>query len=418
MLKKKISVLNGVAIAISMVVGSGLFGLPGLAIKATDPITALLGWGLIILILPTLIFIFSYLGQRYPSTEGLSLYASLGLGSWSKKGVMLVTCGTLVVGMPAFFLVGGSYIAKLASLDTETWTIPCAILLAIVTTTINLTGLDKLGWVNKTVVALVLIMALLISVQALPMTFTQYSAINSSYLDPVTISGVWLAASIVFWAFQGWENLTFIFGEIENPRRNIPIISWVSFVIVAIIYGILSLVVSAAALQGKDVANLAGIAELLPDTLLGKTFLGVMVLILIANANSWVFACSRAFYSAACAGVLPSSLKKIDSRGVPAASLLYSMFAYISVILFIWYSKTGEQFWFLLTTQGFIILYGSAILAFFKLSTGLWNKFIGVLAALCWIFLIHGFGLMIIYPLSLLLIGTAISFFDSKKNVT
>ncbi|MGZ9571188.1 hypothetical protein ACVTTK_17690 [Alcaligenes nematophilus] len=103
MLNKKISVFSGISIAVSMVVGSGLFGLPGLAIKATDPITALLGWGLVIIILPSLIFVFSYLGQHHPSTEGLSLYASLGLGSWSKKGIMLLTCGTLLVGMPAFF---------------------------------------------------------------------------------------------------------------------------------------------------------------------------------------------------------------------------------------------------------------------------------------------------------------------------
>lgn len=406
MLKKKISVLNGTAIAISMVVGSGLFGLPGLAIKVTDPITALMGWALIILILPTLIFIFSYLGQRYPSTEGLSLYASLGLGAWSKKGIMLVTCGTLVIGMPAFFLVGGSYIAKLGGLDINIWTIPCAIVLAVVTTVINLTGLDKLGWINKSVVALVLITAILISIQALPMTFTQFSTVNLDIFDKVTISGVWLAASIVFWAFQGWENLTFIFGEIENPKRNIPLISWLSFIFVTLIYGVFAFVISAAALQGRDVANLAGVAELLPDTVAGKLVLIVMVLILIANANSWVFGCSRAFYSAACAGVLPAGLAKINARGVPVFSLLYSMIAYIAVIVAIWYFKISEQFCFLITTQGFIILYGAAILAFMKLSTGWVNRFIGVLSFSCWIFLMHGFGWMIIYPLALLLLGT------------
>ncbi|WP_336971127.1 APC family permease [Alcaligenes sp. PF14] len=416
MLNKKISVFSGISIAVSMVVGSGLFGLPGLAIKATDPITALLGWGLVIIILPSLIFVFSYLGQHHPSTEGLSLYASLGLGSWSKKGIMLLTCGTLLVGMPAFFLVGGSYIAKLAGLDIETWTIPCAILLVIVTTIINLSGLENLGWINKSVVAIVLIMATLISAQALPITIQEYLTVNSSHFNQVTLSGIWLSASIVFWAFQGWENLTFIFGEIDNPKRNIPIISWISFSIVALIYGILSLVVSAAALRGENVANLAGVAELLPDTLSGKILLVIMVLILVANANSWVFGCSRAFYAAAHAGVLPSSLKKVNIKGVPYSSLLYSMTAYISVIVFIWLSKTGEQFWFLMTTQGFIILYGLSILSFLKLSTGLLNKTIGIFSVISWFFLIHGFGYMIIYPITLFIIGTLISIFNSKKT--
>lgn len=415
MLEKKISVFNGVAIAISMVVGSGLFGLPGLAIKATDPVTALIGWALIIVMMPTLIYVFSFLGQRYPSTDGLSLYASLGLGTWSKKGIMLVTCGTLVVGMPAFFLVGGSYIAKLLALDIETWTIPCAITLAILTTAINVVGVDKLGWVNKSVVVLVMVTVILISVQSLPMAIVQYSRMQTNTLEHVSGPGIWMAASIVFWAFQGWENLTFGFGEIENPKRNIPLIYWLSFFFVALIYGVFSAVVSAAAIKGMDVASLAGVAGLLPETSIGKSLLIVMVLILVANANSWVFGCSRAFYSAAGAGVLPRALTKTNVKGIPTVSLIYALIAYIVVIFPIWRFNISEQFCFLMTTQGFILLYGAAILAFVKLSKGLLNRAIGVLAFACWSFLMHGFGWMIIYPLALLLIGSAMDWRSPKE---
>ncbi|THF56233.1 APC family permease [Pseudothauera rhizosphaerae] len=416
MLEKKISVLNGVAIAISMVVGSGLFGLPGLAIKATDPVTALIGWGVIILMMPTLIYVFSYLGQRYPSTDGVSLYASLGLGQWSKKGIMLVTCGTLVVGMPAFFLVGGSYIARLLELDLSSWATPCAIILAIITTAINVAGVDKLGWVNKSVVVVVLVTATLISVQSLPMAISQYSGIQAEAFDHVSAPGIWMAASIVFWAFQGWENLTFGFGEIENPKRNIPLIYWLSFFFVALIYGVFSAVVSAAALKGMDVASLAGVAGLLPNTLIGKTMLIVMVLILVANANSWVFGCSRAFYSAARTGVLPQRITKTNAKGIPANSLIYALIAYIAVIIVMWRFSISEQFCFLMTTQGFILLYGAAILAFMKLSSGFINRAIGLLAISCWSFLMHGFGWMIVYPFSLLLIGTVMDLRSQKQT--
>src|SRR6218665_726739 len=105
MLKKKITLLSGVAIAISMVFGSGLFGLPRLAISPTNPLTALLGWGLVVLLMAPLSYVFSWLGRQHPSSEGISLYASMGLGEWSRPGIMMITCGTLAVGMPAFFLV-------------------------------------------------------------------------------------------------------------------------------------------------------------------------------------------------------------------------------------------------------------------------------------------------------------------------
>src|SRR6218665_4006981 len=102
MLKKKITLLSGGAIAISMVVGSGLFGLPGLAISATTPLTSFLGWGLVVLMTPPLIYDFFWFGRQHPSSECISLCASMGLGEWSRPGIMMITCGTLAVGMPAF----------------------------------------------------------------------------------------------------------------------------------------------------------------------------------------------------------------------------------------------------------------------------------------------------------------------------
>src|SRR6218665_3282127 len=98
MLKKKITLLSGVAIAISMVVGSGLFGLPGLAISATKPLTVLLGWGLVVLLMLPLFYVVCWLGRQHPCSECISVCASMGLGEWSRPGIMMITCGSLAVG--------------------------------------------------------------------------------------------------------------------------------------------------------------------------------------------------------------------------------------------------------------------------------------------------------------------------------
>lgn len=409
MTAKKLSLLSGTATAIAMVVGSGLFALPGLAIQATDPIAALLGWILIIALMPALIHVFSYLGRRHPSAEGLSLYAGIGLGSWSRKGVILITCGTLAVGMPALFLVGGSYGAKLLGLE-PIWTTPCAIALAMVTTAINLAGLDKLGGINKLVVVLILATVVVISLSALPIAVAQFRRLDPGSLGRVDGHAVWLAASIVFWAFQGWENLTFGFGEIENPRRNIPLIYWLSFGLVALIYGVFAAVISAAALHGMDVAGLSGVSGILPAGAAGKLALLVLVLILLANANSWVFGCSRAFHAAACAGVLPKYFAQRDRNGIPANSLKGALVVYSATLLFMWALQVSEQLSFLLATQGFIVLNGGAILAFFRLTRGIADRAIGIFALGGWLFLMHGFGWMIAYPATLLLIGAVLEY--------
>ncbi len=409
MLKKKITPVSGIAIAVSMVIGSGLFGLPGLAISATNPLTALLGWGLVVLLMPPLIHVFSWFGRKYPSAEGISLYASMGFGRWSRPGIMMITCGTLAAGMPAFFLVGGNYIALLLDLEAARYAMPCALALACVTTAINLRGIEKLGWVNKIVVALVLLIVGYISIRTFPSIPFAFDGVTSSALADIPIAQAWLAMSIVFWAFQGWENMTFGFAEIENPETNIPLIYWVSFALVSAIYIVFALAVFAGARQGLDVSGLGGVGALLPEGLWGRAALVVMVFILVANANSWVFGSSRAFFSAAELGLLPRSLGTINSRGVPARMLLAALVMYTIVILGMWHFRVDEHYAFLLTTQGFIILYGGAVIAFLRAARRWWDWLIGALAGAGWIFLMQGFGWMILYPIGLMVLGVLLA---------
>lgn len=405
MLKKKITLLNGVAIAISMVVGSGLFGLPGLAISATNPLTALLGWGLVILLMPPLIYVFSWLGRQHPSSEGISLYASMGLGEWSRPGIMMITCGTLAVGMPAFFLVGGNYIATLLELDSTRWSIPCALLLACVTTAINLRGVEKLGFVNKLVVALVLGVVAYISIRTMPSIPAAFAGVTANSISTIPLAQIWLAMSIVFWAFQGWENMTFGFAEIENPKVNIPLIYWISFALVSVIYIVFALAIFAGAQQGLNVSGLSGVAALLPSSTWGRVALIVMVFILVANANSWVFGSSRAFFSASELRLLPSGLGVLNSKGIPARMLIAALVMYSLIIITMWYFKIDEHYAFLLTTQGFIILYGGAVLAFMRGTKRWWQWLIGLVAGASWVFLMQGFGWMILYPIGLMIVG-------------
>jgi APA family basic amino acid/polyamine antiporter/amino acid efflux transporter len=368
----------------------------------------LLGWGLVIAIMPALIHVFSWLGQRYPSSEGVALYASMGLGNWSRSGIMLITCGTLAVGMPAFFLVGGNYIATLLKVSPQQWAVPCALVLAVATTLINLMGLEKLGFVNKLVVALVLCMVGYISIRSLPTLHLAFSDVTTQSFSSISVPQVWLAMTIVFWAFQGWENMTFGFEEIENPKTNIPLIYWISFALVSIIYIVFALAIFAGAKAGINVSGLNGVAALLPDNIWGQGALAIMVFILVANANSWVFGSSRAFFSATSLKLLPKSMGILTSKGIPAHSLIVAMFVYVIVIMGMWVFNIDEKYAFLLTTQGFIILYGGAILAFLRSSKGIINKLIGLLAGASWIFLMQGFGWMILYPIFLLLLGIAI----------
>lgn len=412
MLKKKISLISGISIAISMVVGSGVFGIPGLVIEVTNPITALSGWFIIIAMMPFMLIVFSFLGQQYPLSGGVSLYACIGLGKWSKNGLLLLTSGTLAVGMPAFFIVGGSYLAVLFDKNPEQWATPCAIGLAIITTIINILGIKILGWVNNIAVVLIICTIGYITVSSIPNVLEMTSSFGANQLLDIEYNGVWLAASIIFWAFQGWENLTFGFEEVKNPHTNIPLIFAISFVFVSSIYIVLALSISAAAISGINVHGLSGLSAMLPENIFGKFFLIIIIIVLVSNANSWVFGSSRAFLSSAEAGVLPNFITKLNSVGTPVSSLIATLFLYIFIMILMNVFHVETSTVFLLTTQGFIILYGGAILAYIRLTKGVKSRIVAGISTISWIFLMQGFGLMIIYPLVLMFIGT----FMIQKN--
>ena len=95
----------------------------------------------------------------------------------------------------------------------------------------------------------------------------------------------------------------------------------------------------------------------------------------------------------------------VNSKGIPVRMLIAALLTYSLIILAMWHFKIDEHYAFLLTTQGFIILYGGAVLAFMREVTRWWQWAVGLLAGASWVFLMQGFGWLILYPTVLMLVG-------------
>lgn len=54
--------------------------------------------------------------------------------------------------------------------------------------------------------------------------------------------GMIMALSGAFWAYDGWNNITYISGEVKNPRKNIPLGLFFGTLIVIIVYLLINLV--------------------------------------------------------------------------------------------------------------------------------------------------------------------------------
>lgn len=405
-LRRAINVWQGIALAVSMVVGSGLLGLPGLTLQAGGLYAAVAGWILTSAAAVPLIWIFSKLGLRFTSSAGLTLYARKAAGEWAGHAAIAVLIGTFVIGIPALALIGGAYAQHLLGLPPSlTPWIAVAILAA--TTAVNLLGVRAANWVNAGSLA-----ALMGLVAVVVLLNPGYYVAGLSLIPgvatgatPVHYAELWQVCVLLFWAYLGWENLSFGLEEFHRPQRTIPLVYWGSFGVVLLLYLSLAFTSIGAAASGKAVMGASGLVTLVSGTWAGRFLVAVMVLVIVANANAWVFGASRLVFAAARDGVLPRAMARLSSNNVPWASLLALFVGYSLVI-------AASRIWGIsvsvlipLVSQNFVVLYAFSILAFWRTERG-WSRWaISAAALLMCAFFLSGFSWWAAYPAVLLSLG-------------
>ncbi len=139
------------------------------------------------------------------------------------------------------------------------------------------------------------------------------------------MSGIWTAASLIFFAYLGFDELGNLAEEMKRPERDLPLSVILSVAISSVLYVLVA--VSAVSLLGWQALSTskAPLAHAVED-ILGPTGRASLSLIaLFATANTVLLlmvSVSRSFYGMAQSGALPKSLARIGRRHTPWASIL------------------------------------------------------------------------------------------------
>lgn len=128
------------------------------------------------------------------------------------------------------------------------------------------------------------------------------------------LSGFLVALSAAFWAYDGWNNITYVAGEVKNPRRTIPLALTTGTLIVISIYVLINLAyfyvlpvsdVAKSTLVASDVAerSIAGF---------GGAFVAFAVMIsTFGTSNGTIMVSARLYYAMAKENLFFSSLSKV-----------------------------------------------------------------------------------------------------------
>ena len=139
-----------------------------------------------------------------------------------------------------------------------------------------------------------------------------------------------VATVSALWAYDGWNNLSMVAGEVSHPQRNIPRALIGGCLLVVVVYILVNIAYFWVLAPG-DIVSTRTVAADAARRLLGQAggaFVAVAVMIsTFATLNGSILAGSRVPYAQACDRLFPQALGVLHPRfHTPAASILAQAF--------------------------------------------------------------------------------------------
>src|SRR5438552_3693633 len=320
-----------VLLIIGTVIGSGIFLVPGVVLKAVGGSLslALSIWvvGGILSLLGALTY--GELSAMNPAAGGLYVYIRDCFGRFP----------AFLFGWILFFVVSTGSIATLAVAFSNylgeiyplgPWTTKLVSLSMIgVIALVNVRGTRASANLQNvtTAIKVLAILAMGASLIYFVSRFQVRAAPPMSSMSLTSqLSGIGLAIVSVLWAYEGWQYSTFAAGETVNPRRDFPLAFLTGVLILIGVYvfanlGYLAALGTAGVANSNRVAATALATVVSPAVAKAVTF--AIMISMFSAANSIVLTAPRVYFAMAKDGLFFSRLSVVHPRyGTPAFAVI------------------------------------------------------------------------------------------------
>jgi len=173
---------------------------------------------------------------------------------------------------------------------------------------------------------------------------TQASAtfVPQSFFSGGFLALLFTAMLGAFWAYEGWNNIGYLGGEIKNPQRNLPIALFVGTLIVMIIYVTINFVyhyispiddIIARTSTGSGIAAVDIVGIYLGQA--GALFVSCLILVTTFNAtNATILMSSRIYYAMARDGHFFKKAEFVHPEYKTPSYSLWIQCAWATILLF------------------------------------------------------------------------------------
>ena len=313
-----LGLFRATGIYVGAILGSGVLVLPAIAAQVAGP-ASILAWALLLVFCTPVAFSFAEMSRQQPDAGGIATFVTRAFGQRASVVAGYLFYFAIPFGAPATAVIGGEYIAHAMGGGRETALIAAGVILAagFLSNAVGIRVSSKLQ-----LLLMVLLVALLAFAVAVAAPFAR-----AENFTPFAPHGFWAvggAASLLFFCFAGWEAVTHLAGEFRNPERDLKRATWLTLVVVGVVY--IGLVAACVAVLGPALADSSvPVAELLAKGLgpAAAPLTAVAAAVLtFGPLGTFVAGASKLGARLASDGVLPRALARgVDPGQVPSVSL-------------------------------------------------------------------------------------------------
>ncbi len=373
-LVRQLTLFDSVMVVVSGTIGASIFITPADVLRVVpDPRLALMLWVVAGVITLMAGLACAELGAMYPEAGGQYIFIREAYGRFAAfiYGWVLFTAGNsgalaaMAIAFAIFFgrafpMLSAEHVLYSHAWFGVQWEFTRGALVAIVSvvvlTLVNMRSVKMAAYLQNVTATGFLVGIVAIVVLGLLFghgSWANFSAGSQGALASVSFKGVGVAMIALLWSFDGWEFLSWVAGEIENPRRNLPLALILGIVLVIVTY-LLANIVFMYALPRETLAAQTSVADAAMDALfsrhVGRWSSLFIALVSFGSASVVVLGGARIYLSMAKDGVFFKGMTRVHPAwNTPMTSLLAQCVWVVVLILSGRYEQLYTCFIFMMT---------------------------------------------------------------------
>ncbi|KAJ1399602.1 amino acid/polyamine transporter I [Ochromonadaceae sp. CCMP2298] len=350
--ERKLTAVDGVAIVVGIIIGSGIFSSPGLALERCGSSgVVLIAWTLSGLVTMLAAMCYLELGSIMPSAGGDFDYLKRAYGdrmafafAWynffvGKTGSQAIIATIFGRYFEAVIKGNTSSLEEGSSSTESPLSKILAISLVVSITLLNCSGIKESAVLSIVLTTTKVLLILMVFMFAIVYICSGNSSVAGGNLSPATSFegsksplGFGSAMVACLWSFDGFADGNFLMEELVNPIRDLPRIIVVGLSIVTSCYLLIN-IGYLSVLDKQDIIDSKAIAVQFGDAVSDALFdRGKQVLALVlafgvsmstaGSENGSIMTGGRAFFAVAREGKAPAAMARLNLAGAPWVALL------------------------------------------------------------------------------------------------